>query len=104
MVLTKKPLRALGLRHAFEAADLSGMSADPLFISEALQKTFVEVNEEGTEAAAATLFAAESIGPRERPFEMIVDRPFVIVIHHSDRIIGGSILFMGVVFEPSAAH
>ena len=101
----KKPLRALGLRHAFEAADFSDISSDPLFISEALQKTFVEVNEEGTEAAAATEMGV-SLGYHPdppKPFEMIVDRPFLVVVHRSDREGSGSILFMGVVFDPSAA-
>ena len=37
-----------------------------------------------------------------KPFEMIVDRPFLFVIHHSDREGAGSILFMGMVFDPSA--
>jgi serine protease inhibitor len=101
----KKPLRALGLRHAFEAADFSGISSDPLFISEALQKTFVEVNEEGTEAAAATLAVVTKGEPMQPPkaFEMIVDRPFLLVIHRSDGEGSGSILFMGVVFDPSTA-
>jgi len=101
----KKPLRALGLRHAFEAADFSAMSSVPLFISEALQKTFVEVNEEGTEAAAATMVPGSSgieMNP-PKPFEMIVDRPFLFVIHHSGHNGNGTILFMGVVFDPGAS-
>jgi serine protease inhibitor len=100
----KKPLRALGLRHAFEAADFSSMSSTPLFISEALQRAFVEVNEEGTEAAATTIVAmTKGYDPNPlKPFEMIVDRPFLFVIHHSDPDGSGSILFMGVVFDPSA--
>jgi serpin B len=100
----KKPLCALGLRHAFEASDFSSVSSTPLFISEALQKAFVEVNEEGTEAAAATIVAVtKGYNPNPpKPFEMIVDRPFLFVIHHSDPDGAGSILFMGVVFDPSA--
>ncbi|MCX6916832.1 MAG: serpin family protein [Verrucomicrobia bacterium] len=100
----KKPLRAMGLRHAFEAADFSGMSSVPLFISEALQKSFVEVNEEGTEAAAVTF--ADIAGGIEmnppKPFEMIVDRPFLFVIHHSADT-GSSILFMGMVSDPDTS-
>jgi len=100
----KKPLRALGLQHGFEAADFSGMSSVQLFISEALQKTFVEVNEEGTQAAAATVMTVAAGIPTEppKPFEMIVDRPFLFVIHYSDPDGGGSILFMGVAFDPAA--
>jgi serine protease inhibitor len=98
----KQPLRVLGLRQAFEDADFSGISTAGGFIGEALQKTFVEVNEEGTEAAAAMAMTIAS-GIEEnppKPFEMIVDRPFLFVIHHSDREGAGSILFMGVVFDP----
>jgi serine protease inhibitor len=74
----------------------------PVFISEARQKTFVEVNEEGTEAAAATIMSL-SEGIEQNPFEMIVDRPFLFVIHHSDRQGSGSILFRGFVFDPGAS-
>jgi serine protease inhibitor len=100
----KKPLRALGLRHAFEAADFSAMCSVPVFISEALQKAFVEVNEEGTEAVAATMMVGASgieMNP-PKPFEMIVDRPFLFVIHHTGDT-GSSVLFMGVVFDPAAS-
>jgi serine protease inhibitor len=101
----KKPLRVLGLSHAFEAADFSSVSSTPLFISEALQRAFVEVNEEGTEAAAATIVVAKHGGwmRESKPFQMLVDRPFLFVIHHSDPDGSGSILFMGVVFDPSAS-
>ncbi len=47
-------LKALGMRHAFEDADFSAMADEPLFISQVKQKSFVDVNEEGTEAAAVT--------------------------------------------------
>ena len=100
----KKPLRAMGLRHAFEAADFSGISSVPLFISEARQKSFVEVNEEGTEAAAATFGVTKGgieMNP-PKPFEMIVDRPFLFVIHHSADT-GSSILFMGMVSDPDTS-
>jgi serine protease inhibitor len=98
-------LRALGLKHAFENADFSAMSEGPLWISEARQRTFVEVNEEGTEAAAVIFGALKNgidLNP-PKPFEMIVDRPFVFVIHYSDPDGSGSILFMGVVFDPSTS-
>jgi serine protease inhibitor len=96
----KAPLRRLGLKHAFENADFSGMCDEPVFISEAKQKTFVEVNEAGTEAAASTMMEAtlgiETDPPK--PFEMIVDRPFLVVIHHRA---SNTILFMGVIFDPA---
>ena len=102
----KKPLRALGLNHVFGVADFSGISSAGGSIGEALQKTFVEVNEEGTEAAAATMMTIPSgieMNP-PKPFEMIVDRPFLFVIHHAEGEGSGSILFMGVVFDPSASR
>ena len=50
-VVLNDPLEALGMRHAFDDADFSAMAGEPLFVSEVKQKSFVEVNEEGTEAA-----------------------------------------------------
>ncbi|MCX6133997.1 MAG: serpin family protein [Ignavibacteriales bacterium] len=69
------------------------------FISEVMHKTFVQVDEEGTEAAAVTSVGVSrtSIGPADN-FTMRVDRPFLIVIreHHS-----GTILFIGKVVDPT---
>jgi serine protease inhibitor len=94
-----QPLQVLGMKAAFSAssADLSGI-APGLFISAARHKTFVEINEEGTEAAAvsglgATLSAAPQI------FDMIVDRPFLFFIEDAQT---QTILFIGVVFDPMA--
>ena len=54
-VTLNDPLKALGMRQAFgNGADFSAMADEPLFVSEVKQKSFVEVNEEGTEAAAVT--------------------------------------------------
>jgi len=99
-VLLNDPLKALGMRHAFEHADFSAMAGEPLFVSEVKQKSFVEVNEEGTEAAAVTTAVMQSaarIQPIE-PFKMIVDRPFFFVIGDSET---QSILFMGLVNDPA---
>lgn len=65
-----------------------------LFISRVKHKTFVEVNEEGTEAAAATSVVG-TVGIRG--FSMRIDRPFVFVIreNHSQ-----TILFIGKIVEP----
>jgi serine protease inhibitor len=98
----KHPLQRLGMQDAFipGAANFSGMSADPLFVSEVVQKSFVDVNEQGTEAAAVTIIqmrASVVMRPLE-PFEMIVDHPFFFVI--SDKPTG-TILFMGVVNDPT---
>jgi serpin B len=99
-VMLNEPLEALGMKRAFSAdADFSAMSADKIFLSEVKQKSFVEVNEEGTEAAAvttATFRAAVAMRP-ESPFEMVLDHPFFFVI--GDRSTH-SILFMGIVCNP----
>jgi serpin B len=98
----KAPLGALGMRAAFGKADFSGISDRGLFVSAVRQKAFVEVNEEGTEAAAATAMTIESTGPSvpPKPFHMIVDRPFLFLIEDQQT---RTILFMGVVYDPSAS-
>ncbi len=99
-VVLNDPLRALGMRHAFEDADFSAMAGEPLFVSKVKQKSFVEVNEEGTEAAAVTTVTMKSMAIMKpiKPFEMIVDRPFFFVIGDNET---QSILFMGVVNDPA---
>jgi serine protease inhibitor len=98
----KEPLKALGMRAAFGEADFSGISDRGLFISAVRQKAFVEVNEEGTEAAAVTMMA-ESLGIERDPpqaFQMIVDRPFFFLIEDQQT---RTILFMGAVYDPGAS-
>jgi serine protease inhibitor len=94
-------LKALGMMAEFDAgADFSGIADSRPYISAVRQRAFVEVTEEGTEAAAATALAlTESlrVEPPER-FEMIVDRPFLFLIEHQPT---HTILFMGVVHDPS---
>ncbi len=86
-------LKALGMDIAFGGgADFSGMGPS-LFISEVRHKTFVEVNEEGTEAAAATVV----VGVESAPPSFLVDRPFFFAIY-DDRT--KTILFLGIVVEP----
>jgi serpin B len=98
----KPVLTGMGMKTAFDMkkADFTGI-APQLYISAALQKTFVEVKEEGTEAAAVTGFAVAASGiemPPPDPFRMIVDRPFLFLIEDSQ---SGVILFMGVIFDPA---
>ena len=100
-VTLNHPLKALGMRQAFtDGADFSGMADEPLFVSEVKQKSFVEVNEEGTEAAAVTTVTMMTTAvPRPtKVFEMIVDRPFLFVIADDQT---KSILFMGVIHDPA---
>jgi len=96
-----QPLKAMGMKRAFDpvGADFSGI-APQLFISDARQKTFVEVKEEGTEAAAVTAIGVQSSAmmmPPPNPFQMIVDRPFLLLIEDNQT---ETILFMGVLFDP----
>lgn len=97
------PLKALGMRTAFEpgAADFSGMTdADQLYVSFVVHQAFVEVNEEGTEAAAATgMGMATTSAPINQPPLFRAERPFVFAITHNA---SGAILFMGRVTDPSA--
>ena len=86
-------LEALGMGIAFGGgADFSGMGTN-LFISEVRHKTFVEVNEEGTEAAAVTAV----VGVKSLPPAFRVDRPFFFAIYDADT---ETILFMGTITEP----
>jgi serpin B len=92
-------LKALGMEEAFsKQANFSGIGKN-LAISQVKHKTFVEVNEEGTEAAAATSvgIVATSATQKPEPFKMIVDRPFFCAIRDNQT---GSILFMGSIMEP----
>lgn len=76
---------------AFYNADFTRMSPRglDLFITRVLQKTFVDVNEEGTEAAAATLVG---VGVVSLPQAFRADRPFLVVIRER---FSGTILFIG---------
>lgn len=96
----KDILSRMGMPVAFSmsGADFSGMTGRrELFISDVFHKTFVSVDEAGTEAAAATGFPIPPGWPKEGPVEITVDRPFLFLI----RDIGtGAILFMGRVVHP----
>ena len=93
-------LSALGMEGAFSAeqADFSGITGGrDLFISAALHQAFVEVNEEGTEAAAATAIVMAPTGlPQPIPL-FKADRPFIFLIRDSKT---ESILFIGKVMDP----
>jgi len=96
----KDALMALGMPKAFSGeADFSGMTGSRgLFISDVIHKAFVSVDEEGTEAAAATAVEmAESAMPSE-PIEVSVDRPFIFAIRDMET---GAVLFVGRVLDPS---
>lgn len=88
-------LTALGMGEAFtEEADFSGIR-DGLYISRVLHKAVIEVNEEGSEAAAATVVEIRESAARE-PLTFIADRPFVFMISDDET---GTILFMGKMWD-----
>ncbi len=98
-------LQEMGMVDAFStSADFSGMVANArLNISDVLHKAFVEVNEEGTEAAAATAVTIELTSVREpEPIpEFRADHPFLFLIQDNQT---KSILFLGRVVNPNASE
>lgn len=93
-------LKALGLSVAFDGAkaDFTPMrKVRDLVISEVKHKTFVEVNEEGTTAAAATSVGIAATSVRQQPFEFVADRPFLVVLRNVGT---GTVLFVGAINNP----
>jgi serine protease inhibitor len=97
-------LKALGMGIAFDPnrADFSGIVQGSVkaFISRVKHKTFAEVNEEGTEAAAVTsveMRATSAMRPA-KTFRMIVDHPVVCAIRDNKT---GTLRFMGSITEPT---
>lgn len=97
-LLHKNILPSLGMTQAFSAssADFSNMSSSSkLYISQVIHKTFVEVNEEGTEAAAVTVVTGDlTAPPAGTHIDFFVDQPFVYAIRENST---GTILFIGKV-------
>jgi serpin B len=96
-VSLKDALTALGMGVAFtRGADFTRLfSADNTYLSRVIQKTFVDVNEEGTVAAAATMVGVVDTA---MPPGVYVDRPFVFAIRER---FSGTILFIGKVMDPT---
>ncbi len=100
--LLNDALKAMGMGVAFDPgrADFTRMYRwaieDELHISKVKQKSFVEVNEEGTEAAAVT---SVEVGVTSAPPVMRVDRPFLFAIRER---FSGTVLFLGKIVDPSA--
>jgi serpin B len=103
--LLNAALREMGMGIAFDGgqADFSRMTSTDadLYISKVVHKAVVEVNEEGTEAAAVTdiSIGVTAVRPEQERFRFIADHPFFFVIH-DDRT--GSIIFVGVLNDPGA--
>ncbi|XP_019716878.1 glia-derived nexin [Hippocampus comes] len=92
----KAPLSVLGMTDMFrlDKADFRHLSSEPVYISKALQKTKIVVNEDGTKASAAT---AAILMARSSPPWVSVDRPFLFLIRHNPT---GTLLFMGQINQP----
>ncbi|MBU0754306.1 MAG: serpin family protein, partial [Planctomycetes bacterium] len=92
----KNALTAMGMEKSFNRlqADFSDMMAALTFIKMVKQKTFVQVDEDGTEAAAVTIVGGLGATP---PAVVKIDRPFLFIIHEH---VSKTILFIGRVCEP----
>jgi serpin B len=98
--LLNDPLIDLGLGIAFsDTADFSRITTlEPIFISRVIHQTFIDVQEEGTEAAAATIVEMRNLSTNPgSPVLFRVDRPFLYVIRENST---GALLFMGKVGKP----
>jgi len=96
----KNVLSAMGMGIAFTpfAADFSNISEQDLFISKVLHQTFIETNEEGTEAAAATVVMMELTSVPSGPLVVKLDKPFIYIIRETST---NSIVFMGKTGNPA---
>ena len=99
-----KVLSAMGMVDAFipTRADFSGMDAKPgwLFIGAVLHQSYVDVHEEGTEAAAATAIVAPMAAPSGSPLVFRADHPFLFLIRENKN---KALLFLGKVVDPTRA-
>jgi serpin B len=92
-------LANMGMPDAFSNANFSGISHESLYISHVIHKAFIDVNEEGTEAAAATAVVMRQMAMRPMPVPVFnANHPFIFVIR--DTMTGG-ILFMGKIMDPT---
>ena len=100
--LLNDDLIGLGMGIAFSGgADFSNISDQALLINRVIHQSFIETNEEGTEAAAATIVEMifNTVGTSEPPvWKVNIDRPFLYYIHENST---GTILFMGRVGDPT---
>jgi serpin B len=96
----EQTLSAMGMSDAFTTkADFSGMTGNKdLFMSTVIHKAFVDIHEEGTEAAAATAVTMRMTAMPTPPPEFRADHPFLFLIRHNP---SESILFLGRVADPT---
>jgi serine protease inhibitor len=99
--MLKEPLTRLGMGIAFRypEADFSALNSQGFFLGEIIHKTHLEVDEEGTVAAAATAVMETLAACDPQPIEektLVFDRPFAALLRDAS----GTILFAGVSYEP----
>merc|ERR1712165_122707 len=95
----KQQMEALGVRDLFaQSANLTGISDEALSASEAVHQAFIEVKEEGTEAATATAAVVGLRTAQQRKREFFADRPFLFVVYDFEH---GVTLFAGKVVNPN---
>ena len=94
------PLKKLGMTDMFEAANFHGISDTPLYVSTVIQKAFIEVDEVGTTAAAATALGRKKMSRRPQLPEFKADHPFLF---HLRDLQTGMLLFQGRVTDPSTS-
>ena len=97
----KEPLTRLGMGIAFQYpdADFSALNSEGFFLGEVIHKTYLEVDEEGTVAAAATevmdtLGAYDPVRIEQKT--LLFNRPFAVLLRDTT----GTILFAGVIYDP----
>ncbi|HSG47477.1 MAG TPA: serpin family protein, partial [Longimicrobiales bacterium] len=93
-------LKAMGMEEAFlpGGADFTNLSpmGEELFIDQVMQKTFIQVDEAGTKAAAAT---SVGVGVTSLPPQIVADHPFLFAIRER---LSGTVIFTGLVGDPTA--
>ena len=105
--MLSRTLEQMGMSNAFDrgTSDFSGMDGNScfagdepcLFIQDVIHQAFVSVDEQGTEAAAATAVVVQLESARPDPIRVAIDRPFMFLVRDSDT---GAILFLGRVLDP----
>jgi len=98
----KETLSAMGMPIAFSGgnADFSGITGSrDLWIADVIHKAFISLDEEGTEAAAATAVVMPRLSIPEEPVGFNVDRPFIFLVRDIET---EAILFVGRILNPSA--
>ncbi len=96
------PLNALGLTAPYQKGNLLGIANDPrLVVDKVIHETFIAIDEQSTEAAAATAVVGDRpvSAPEFDPVPVILDRPFLYRIMDSDT---GTTLFIGQILNPTA--